>query len=59
MSMGFFRFVFSFLYARNWHSGHMELSRPRVTLFCAGLFLLCLSLTIIAILQAPVEYIRP
>lgn len=54
--MSFFRFVFSFLYIRNWHTGRMELSRPRVVLFCGGLFLLMLALTIISVLQAPVTY---
>ncbi len=57
--MGFFRFTFSFLYVRNWHTGKMELSRPRLAIFCCGLFLLLLSLTLISILQAPVEYIAP
>lgn len=34
----------------------MELSRPRFILFCSGLLLLLVALTIISILQAPVEY---
>jgi len=55
--MSFIRFVFSFLYVRDWHSGRMELSRPRVALFCGGFFLLMLALTIISYLQAPVTYI--
>ncbi len=55
--MRFFKFAFSFLYVRNWHSGQMELSRPRFILFCAGLFLLLLALTIISFLQAPVVYV--
>lgn len=54
--MSFFRFTFSFLYVRNWHTGKMELSRPRLALFCGGIFLLMLALTIISILQAPVTY---
>lgn len=57
--MGFFRFAFSFLYVRNWHTGKMELSRPRLAIFCGAVFLLLLSLTLISILQAPVEYTRP
>ncbi len=57
--MSFWRFAFSFLFVRNWHTGEMELSRPRMALFCAGLFLLLLALTIISVLQAPVEYIAP
>jgi hypothetical protein len=55
--MSFIRFVFSFLYARNWHTGQMELSRPRIALFCGVLFLIMLALSIISYLQAPVIYI--
>lgn len=54
--MTFWRFVFSFLFVRNWHTGEMELSRPRVALFFATLFLMVLAITLITILQAPVEY---
>ena len=54
--MNFFQFVFQFLYARDWHTGRLELSRPRVTLFLAALFLILLGLVIVTILQAPVEY---
>jgi hypothetical protein len=54
--MQFIRFVFAFLFVRNWYTGEMELSRPRMALFSSGLFLLMLALTLIAILQAPVEY---
>ncbi len=54
--MAFLRFVFSFLYVRNWHSGEMELSRPRIAIFCAALFLILLAFTMITFLQAPVEY---
>ncbi|MCA9358823.1 hypothetical protein KC926_01300 [Candidatus Kaiserbacteria bacterium] len=57
--MSFFKFAFSFLYVRNWHTGERELSRPRITLFCAAFFLIMLALTIISILQAPIEYISP
>ena len=54
--MTFWHFVFSFLYVRNWHSGQLELSRPRVALFSAGLFLVVLALVIISVLQSPVVY---
>lgn len=57
--MSFFRFAFSFLFVRNWNSGDMELSRPRLALFCGGIFLLLLALTIISVLQAPVTYTSP
>ena len=54
--MEIIRFVFSFLYTRNWHTGEMELSRPRVTLFAGALFLLLLGFVIVSFLQAPVTY---
>lgn len=56
--MGFFKFAFSFLYQRNWHTGKKELSRLRVAVFCGGIFLILLALTIISFLQAPLEYSR-
>ena len=55
--MGFFKFVFSFLYVRNWHTGKLELSRPRVSIFFAALFLMVLALLMISFLQSSVEYI--
>jgi len=54
--MSFFRFVFSFLYVRNWHTGKMELSRPRAILLTATIFIVVLALVFITVLQAPVEY---
>ena len=57
MEKSFVRFVFAFLYVRNWYTGEMELSRPRVALFASALFLIMLAITMIAALQAPVEYI--
>ncbi len=54
--MSFWRFVFSFLYIRNWHNGQMELSRSRVALLAASIFLTILAITLITILQAPIEY---
>lgn len=56
--MSFWEFVFSFLYVRNWHSGERELSRPRVVLFCTGVFLFLLAITIISMLQAPLEIVN-
>lgn len=53
--MNFVRFIFSFLYVRNWHTGELELSRSRMAIFCAALFLVLLALTMIHFLQAPVE----
>ncbi len=56
-TMSFFKFVFSFLYVRNWHTGKLELSRPRLSIFFAMMFLVMLALVMILFLQAPVEYI--
>jgi hypothetical protein len=57
--MSFVKFTFSFLFVRNWHTGEKELSRPRLALFCGGIFLVMLAVTMIIILQAPVEYVAP
>jgi hypothetical protein len=54
--MSFFRFVFSFLYTRNWHTGQMELSRPRLMVFGAFLLLILVAMLMIAFLQIPIEY---
>jgi hypothetical protein len=56
--MTFWRFVFSFLFVRNWHTGEMELSRSRVALFAASIFLMLLALTLITFLQTPVIYTK-
>lgn len=50
------RFLFGWFYVRNWHSGEHELSRPRVALAAAALFLLLFALLLITILQSPIEY---
>jgi hypothetical protein len=54
--MDFFRFIFSFLYTRNWHSGERELSRPRTVLFFGMLFLCFIAVVIAAFLQSPINY---
>tara|TARA_B100000745_G_scaffold277989_1_gene208775 strand:+ start:254 stop:427 length:174 start_codon:yes stop_codon:yes gene_type:complete len=51
------RFIFSWFFIRNWHTGEHELSRPRVALAAAALFLLLLAFLMIAILQSPIEYV--
>lgn len=53
----FIRFIFSFLYARNWFTGKHELSLPRVTIFAAMIFLVILGVIIVSILQSPVAYV--
>jgi hypothetical protein len=57
--MSFFRFIFSFLYTRNWHTGRMELSTPRVIILLASIILLGIATAMIAYLQTPVVYIAP
>lgn len=54
--MSFFRFVFSFLFTRNWHTGKMELSWPRVAVLLSFLFLLALAAVMISYLQTPLVY---
>ncbi len=54
--MVFLRFIFSFLYVRNWHTGRLELSNERLALFAAAVFLVLLALALISFLQAPVSY---
>ena len=49
----FWQFAFGFLYARNWHTGHKELSRSRAAIFCMGVFLVLFSLVVISFMQAP------
>ncbi len=55
--MKFIEFMFAFLYERNWYTGEKELSRPRVAIFSAMVFLLLLGALIVSILQTPVSYV--
>ncbi len=54
--MSVLQFIFSFLYTRDWYTGQLELSRPRVALFCSMLFIIMLGVLIASILQTPVTY---
>ncbi len=54
--MKFIRFVFPFLYVRNWHDGSWEFSHARMMLFSGFVLLVLLGLTIVYILQSPVVY---
>lgn len=50
------RFIFPFLFVRNWNDGSWELSPVRLVLF-GGLFLMCvIGISIIYYLQMPVVY---
>ncbi len=57
VTMKFIHYVFGFLFERNWHTGSLEWSRLRVAIFSGMLFLLVLGVVLVAILQAPLEYI--
>jgi len=57
--MDIIRFVFWFLYVRNWHTGEQELSHARLALFSAMTFLIFLAVAIAVVMQAPVEYVAP
>ena len=50
------RFVFSFLYTRNWHTGQQELSLPRVALFVGMVALIALVVLLGLFLQTPITY---
>ena len=54
--MKLLRFIFPYLFVRNWHDGSWELSRMRLLFFCAVILLCILGLFVIHILQAPISY---
>jgi hypothetical protein len=56
--MNIFQFIFSFLYVRNWYSGDLELSLPRVALFSGMIFLVLLGVVLAGLLQTPVMYVK-
>ena len=54
--MNLWQFIFGFLYTRDWHTGEMELSRPRLALFAGMVVILVLAIIFAIILQTPVTY---
>lgn len=52
----FIKFVFPFLFVRNWHSGEQEFSRDRVVLFGGAIIILIVGVCAVAFLQAPIQY---
>jgi hypothetical protein len=50
------RFIFPFLFVRNWHDGQWELSRARCVLFGLSLALVLVGIVLVYYLQAPVVY---
>lgn len=54
--MRFIHFMFGFLFTRNWYTGDLEVSKPKLALFSAMVFLVILGLLFITLLQSPVVY---
>jgi hypothetical protein len=54
--MKILRFIFPFLFARNWYNGNWEFSWQRFTLFAGTLGFIILGLIIAFMLQTPVTY---
>jgi hypothetical protein len=50
------RFIFPFLFARNWYTGAWEFSWQRFTLFALTVGFIILGVIIAVILQTPVTY---
>ena len=50
------RFIFPFLFERNWHDGSWELSRSSLVIFIAVLIVGVLAICIAYMMQAPVSY---
>lgn len=56
MIMKIIRFIFPFLFVRNWYTGSWEVSRTRMVFFVTVVALFLLGLLAAFILQLPVEY---
>jgi hypothetical protein len=54
--MHILRFIFPFLFVRNWYDGQWEFSRPRFVLFILTVSLIILGIGIAYVLQMPVRY---
>lgn len=54
--MNILRFIFPFLFVRNWYDGSFELSRSRLILFLMFVCLMLLGVGIVRYLQAPIVY---
>ncbi len=53
------RFIFPFLFVRNWYDGSWELSRPRLAVFFAIAAFILLGICIVSVLQSPITYTAP
>lgn len=56
ITMNIIRFIFPFLFVRNWYNGAWKLSSARCLLFGALAALIILGLLAIYFMQAPVTY---
>ncbi len=54
--MQIFRFIFPFLYVRNWYNGTWEFSRSRAILFLIALIIVISAIITAHVLQAPIVY---
>ena len=54
--MELFKFIFPFLFSRNWHTGRTELSPPKIILFLGMLSIVVLGILLAFVLQTPVAY---
>ncbi len=54
--MNILRFIFPFLFVRNWHDGHWELSRVRCVFFIVLMLFLSIGFGIAYMLHLPVLY---
>ena len=54
--MDFLKFIFDFLYDRNWHTGKKELSYRRLYWLMASFFVTICILTVIIIMQSPTVF---
>jgi len=54
--MKLIRFIFPFLFVRNWYDGCFEFSRARLVLFLLFMSMLCLGVGIVYYLQSSIVY---
>lgn len=54
--MRILRFIFPFIFVRNWHDGAWELSPARVTLVLLTLLIIVLGCIAAYIMQMPISY---
>jgi hypothetical protein len=57
--MTLLRFIFPFLFVRNWHDGTWELSKIRCVFFCGMIAFIVLGVIVASILHMPVVYTAP